>query len=221
MSIWEDISNECKNLIYCLLKTKESRITLDKVFKHLWVQKYKRTKDAKIEVSPTIMSNLKSFQEAKKIKKAVFSYIATQLSEKEIEPLRKIFKSLDKNGDGKLSYKEVQQGLKGHGDEEELSKLIIGIDTDNNGYIEYNEFLAAAMGGEFQHYEQRLENAFKIIDKDGSGKISVKELKSILKTGMGKVEVDFWESIIKEADINGDGEMDYSEFVELMNNMEK
>ena len=159
---------------------------------------------------------MESFKDAKNIKKAVLTCIATQLSSNEIGPLRDIFNSLDKNGDGKLSDSEIKEGLKGHTNEKELIALMSNIDTDHNGFIEYNEFLTAAMGEEVSNYKNKLENAFNIIDKDKNGKISVKELKLLLKKDLDTVETDFWTKIIKEADKNGDGELDFQEFVDIM-----
>ena len=159
---------------------------------------------------------LKLFQGAQKLKKAVLTYIATRLSEKELAPLRTIFKSLDKNGDGKLSQEEIQMGLHGRADAKELTELMLAIDTDNNGYIEYNEFLAAAMGEQLSNYRERLKQAFSLIDTDHSGKISVKELKRILKKELGEDD-ELWQKIINDAEVNGDWELDFCAILEIMN----
>jgi len=61
--------------------------------------------------------------------------------------------------------------------------------------------------------------AFKMFDVDGSGTISKDELKQVLQKDevhKGKDE-KYWDNMIKEADKNGDGEIDYSEFLEMMN----
>lgn len=47
--------------------------------------------------------------------------------------------------------------------------------------------------------------AFKTFDKDGSGFLTVNELKEIF--GGGRVPDDIWEQIIQEVDANGDGEV--------------
>ena len=58
--------------------------------------------------------------------------------------------------------------------------------------------------------------AFKAFDLDGSGKISKEELKRVLGSNDKKKDYDYYESLIKEADSNGDGEIDYNEFVSMM-----
>ena len=215
-SIWEDVDPKCRDLICSLLCPSETRLTPEKALKHPWI--LENTKNSLIipKMPSKLMENLKSFKNAKNLKKAVLTFIATQLSSKEVEPLRTIFNSLDKNRDGKLSCKEIKEGLKGHVNENDLITIMKNIDTDKNGYVEYNEFLSAAMGEEISHYETRLESAFNLIDRDGNGKISVRELKSMLKGDVNKTEADFWINIIKEADKNGDGELDFEEFMAIM-----
>ena len=63
-----------------------------------------------------------------------------------------------------------------------------------------------------------LKTAFDMFDKDGSGKISVDELKQILQgEDMNNlVTSDVLEGYLKEVDSNGDGELDCSEFQEMM-----
>jgi calcium-dependent protein kinase len=46
--------------------------------------------------------------------------------------------------------------------------------------------------------------AFKMFDRDGSGTITIEEIKDVFG-GMGKVNENFWKEIIKEVDGNGDG----------------
>lgn len=72
------------------------------------------------------------------------------------------------------------------------------------------------MGEELYHYKDRLQDAFNLFDKDKSGKISVKELKKIIKQELGQSETDLWTSIVEDVDQNGDGELDFREFQEVM-----
>jgi len=57
-----------------------------------------------------------------------------------------------------------------------------------------------------------------MFDADGSGKISAKELKDVLGTEgeLADKPLSYWENVLKEADSNGDGEIDYNEFIEMM-----
>ena len=59
--------------------------------------------------------------------------------------------------------------------------------------------------------------AFNLFDRDKSGKISTKELKRIIKQELSESETDAWSKMVESADKNGDGELDFIEFLEVMN----
>ena len=62
--------------------------------------------------------------------------------------------------------------------------------------------------------EEKIYEAFKTFDKDGSGKISTEEVKQILK--VENDDIKMIEEMIKSFDINKDGEIDYNEFLTMM-----
>jgi hypothetical protein len=70
---------------------------------------------------------------------------------------------------------------------------------DGSGKISYNEFLSAMISSKKVVTEERLEKAFNIMDKDGSGKLSVDEIKNIF----GGSE-EQWKKVINEVDLNKD-----------------
>lgn len=135
--IWASISAECKDLISKMLLPQAKRFSAQEVLDHPWIQKMADKKEAG-DLPPIILKNLKVFRGAQKVKKAVLTYIATQLSEKEIEPLKKLFFLLDKNGDGRLSLEEIHTGFKGKPDEKEFIDIMVSMDTDKSGFIDYN-----------------------------------------------------------------------------------
>lgn len=57
-----------------------------------------------------------------------------------------------------------------------------------------------------------------MLDLDKSGTISKFELKTVLgkHTDFKDKDDQYWENMIKEVDKNGDGEIDYNEFSEMM-----
>jgi len=89
------------------------------------------------------------------------------------------------------------------------------IDVDRSGSIDYNEFLAATIDKDKLTSKQNLEVAFKTFDRDGSGKISLSEIKCIFDNSKVKDDKIF-ESMLKEADDNDDGEISLEEFKTLM-----
>lgn len=69
--------------------------------------------------------------------------------------------------------------------------------------------------------EQNLKTAFAMFDTDGSGKIDSNELKALLAgdefTDM--YSQDELDAAINEVDDNGDGEIDFDEFMLMMRNI--
>ena len=63
--------------------------------------------------------------------------------------MEKIFKALDRNGDGHLSKEEILDGYEENFgvpiNEEEVDKMFKNIDIDGNGSIDYTEFVMATM----------------------------------------------------------------------------
>lgn len=51
----------------------------------------------------------------------------------------------------------------------DLKKILSIIDTDGSGKIDYTEFMASVIDHEIYHREEKLYQAFKKFDIDGSG----------------------------------------------------
>ena len=64
--------------------------------------------------------------------------------------------------------------------------------------------------------EEELMEAFKVFDKDGNGYITALELSSVMNSLGEKLTEEEVEEMIREADIDGDGQIDYDEFVRMM-----
>ncbi len=54
-----------------------------------------------------------------------------------------------------------------------------------------------------------------MFDKDGNGFITAEELKMVLG-GLSNIDDQIWRDIIKETDVNGDGQISLEEFTEMM-----
>lgn len=217
---WSNISDKCKDFITQLLTYDvEKRITAEKALTHPWLTEMS---SATVEASVAVgaLSNLKGFRADQKLKQATYAYIASQLlSKNEKENLSKIFMQIDKNGDGQLSKEEILEGYdKFFGkamEKEDIEKMFDSVDTDKSGFIEYSEFIVAAMNEKNILTNEKLQAAFKMFDKDGSGSISASEIKEVLGFGQSMSE-EAVNDIIKQVDDNGDGEISFDEFAQMM-----
>ena len=129
-----------------------------------------------------------------------------------------MFKSIDKNSDGKLSRKELIEGytqILGELAEDEVDRIMKIADTDGSGEIDYSEWVIATMDKKKLLTEDKLLMAFNMFDKDNGGSISSAEVKDTI--GVGKnIDEKLWNEIINEVDVNGDGEISFQEFKIMM-----
>ena len=66
-----------------------------------------------------------------------------------------------------------------------------------------------AKRGKTRDMLEELREAFRVFDKDGNGFISLDELKSVMRSlGENLTEEEF-DVMIREADIDGDGQVNY------------
>ena len=94
---------------------------------------------------------------------------------------------------------------------------------DNNGFIEYEEFVRAAVSKEKFMSDNVLRFAFRYFDKDSSGEITFDEIEEVFKKSVANKENvrEALLKIIKEVDINGDGNISFDEFSIVMRKMLK
>jgi len=122
--------------------------------------------------------------------------------------------SMDKNGDGSLSFEELKAGLGHKENGETLLEILKAADTDNSGSIDYTEFIAATLDAQTYMRDDYLRTAFDMFDKDGSGKIDKEEIRELLagEDMSNIISKDELERYLNEVDENGDGEIDFEEF---------
>jgi len=135
--------------------------------------------------------------------------------------LRDAFSLFDKDGDGTITINELGDVMKSLGlnpSQEELRRMMREVDTDRNGTIDFNEFLTmmAAHSSAGSDGLDELRAAFNMFDKDGSGQISIQELKQVMHSLGERLTDRELEEMIHEADNNGDGEINFEEFCKMM-----
>ena len=161
------------------------RISAEEALRHPWFLKAQKGELKGKELGSTL-DNIKNFSAGGKLKQALLGFFTTKLmSQDEINKLAEEFKLLDRNGEGYLNYEDVRDAIytiKGIDmNEQEIQEIISKIDADNNGKINYTEFLMVSMNRDQLLTSQRLEAAFKMFDKNGDNEVSVDEIKSMFE----------------------------------------
>ncbi|XP_046582462.1 calmodulin-A-like isoform X2 [Haliotis rubra] len=142
------------------------------------------------------------------------------LTDEQISEFKQCFAHMDKDGDGMITTKElgiVMRSLGQNPTEAELQDMINEVDADGNGTIDFDEFLTM-MCRRLNTYdeESELREAFDTMDRDQNGFISAAELRYTL-TSMGDMLSDEEaDELIRQADIDGSGMIDYEDFVNRM-----
>ncbi|KAL6140628.1 hypothetical protein ACLB2K_058926 [Fragaria x ananassa] len=213
---WPAISDSAKDLIAKMLeRNPRKRISAHQVLCHPWIIDDTIAPDKPLDSA--VLSRLKQFSAMNKLKKMALRVIAERLSEEEIGGLRELFKMIDADDSGSITFEELKVGLRKVGSElmeSEIKDLMEAADIDNNGTIDYGEFLAATVHLNKLEREENLLSAFSFFDKDGSGFITIDELtQACVEFGLGEVHL---EDMIREIDQDNDGQIDYGEFAAMM-----
>jgi calcium-dependent protein kinase len=209
---WKNISNEAKDLISHMLCEEDKRFSADKVLKHPWLNNL--SPNVKHQIPKSIIDDLKNYKNINNFKRFILTCLATRLRDQDIKNLKNIFIEMDINKDGTLSLEEFKIALKKIVKENEIKEIFSEVDTNNSNKIEYNEFITALIDKKEYLKEEKLFEIFQTLDKDQDGKINKDEIKTVLK-GEDFDENELNE-FIKKFDLNGDGQINYYEFLSNM-----
>ena len=232
-SPFNKVSKSCLDLIQKLLiMDPKKRISAQDALAHSWFKENKskelfnQIKDE--NTLKKLLSNLKNYRRDSIIQETALAYLVHNFPQmKDVVNACKLFNQIDINGDGKINKEELLKGLqskmKSPTLEQDVEEIYKNLDMDNNGYIEYEEFVRAAVSKEKFLSENVLKYAFKYFDKDNSGEITFDEIEEVFKESVSdKTKVhDSLKQIISEVDANGDGVIDFNEFVFIMKKMLK
>ncbi|XP_077836145.1 calmodulin-like protein 6 isoform X3 [Macaca mulatta] len=152
------------------------------------------------------------------------SFQTERLLAEQIKEYKGVFEMFDEEGNGEVKTGELERLMSLLGinpTKSELTSMAKDVDRDNKGFFNCDGFLAL-MGvyhEKAQNQESELRAAFRVFDKEGKGYIDWNTLKPhryvLMNAGEPLNEVEA-EQMMKEADKDGDGTIDYEEFVAMM-----
>ncbi len=131
-----------------------------------------------------------------------------------------MFRFFNTSGNCKLTKKELTEGLYHYRDKEKVDPVVdsifILLDGDNNGYIEFEEFLRACIDKKTVMTKDNLKYAFKFLDKEGADTLDVKKIIKAFLTKPDKELEAVFNRTIQEVDGDNDGIINFDEFEENM-----
>jgi calcium-dependent protein kinase len=218
-------SKEVQNLVSCLLERKISkRLSAFEALNHPFFTKFNgralfcNFNEHEIQ---SYLDNLLNYKFQSKFQQLVLAFVVHNIPQsKDTRIILKLFRYFNKKGNCKLTKEELTTGLYKFRNknivDSAIDDIFLMLDGDNNGYIEYEEFLRACIDKSTALNNDNLKYAFKFLDKDNSGTLSVdKIMKAFVKKGNDTLK-DIFKNSIQEVDKDNDGIISFNDFRELM-----
>ena len=218
-------SPEVRDLVNKLLqKDLSRRYSAKEALGHPWFEKYGGrslfSNFKREEIEPYI-NNLINYSFNSKIQQLVIAFLVHNLpnDESSINVL-KLFRYFNKSGNCKLTKEELMNGLYDFKDKNEVNNVVDHLfallDGDNNGYIEFEEFLRACVDKKTILTSTYLKYAFKFLDKEKTGTLNTEKIIKAFVLKSNKILEAVFNNTLNSVDRDGDGIINFEEFQELM-----
>ena len=220
-------SPEVRDLIKGLLnKNTDERFSAKQALNHQWFKKFNGRKlfeNFKNEDIQHFIDNLFNYTFHSKIQQLVIAFLVHNLPTSDSSRnILKLYRYFNTSGDCKLTKNELINGLSKYRDEVEVRRkvgtLFLLLDADNNGFIEFEEFLRACIDKKEILTEEYLKYAFKFLDKNDNGSLTVQQICSAFLISGNKMFEIALSKDINDVDEDGDGNINFPEFKKLMTN---
>ncbi|EPY87523.1 calcium-binding protein 4-like protein [Camelus ferus] len=148
-----------------------------------------------------------------------------ELGPEELDELQAAFEEFDTDHDGYIGYRELGECMRTLGympTEMELIEVSQHVKMRMGGRVDFEEFVEM-MGPKLREETahmlgvRELRIAFREFDRDRDGRITVAELRQAAPALLGEPLVDpELDEMLREVDLNGDGTVDFDEFVMML-----
>ena len=211
-------SNAIDFMKKCLVKDPSKRISAKEGLLHPWF-KYQLEKIHSEEfLDNEILNNLKNFTSPINFKKLVLKYLVNMVNDSELKKLKQTFVAIDRDHTGCINLKELEtafQMLNIEISNKDIHKIYEAA-SEQNGVIDYNQFLIASMNQKKNLKKEQLIQAFKYIDIDDSGYIDKSDIQNAaLRSGKKFVNENDIDNMMKEVKVDNKGKISLDEFLKL------
>nr|XP_029727769.1 cell division control protein 31-like isoform X2 [Aedes albopictus] len=167
-------------------------------------------------------------QTSESITSSNFNYSLNRrfISKNQMKEFREAFRLFDKDNDGSITKEELGTVMRSLGQfarVEELQEMLLEIDVDGDGNVSFEEFVDIMSNmtdtvaeTSADQEERELRDAFRVFDKHNRGYITASDLRAVLQCLGEDLDEEEIEDMIKEVDVDGDGRIDFYEFVHAL-----
>lgn len=134
--------------------------------------------------------------------------------------LEEVFKFFDKDGDGHITAQELTTAIRAMGfnpNKDELQDLVETYDKDQNGSIEFSEFVLLMRNiiQEQDEYKDLLET-FMVFDTDQDGLLTLEGIKLLFNKFEENPGDEIINNFFQSADSDEDGFINYVDFIRTL-----
>lgn len=220
----EKYSQNIRDLVDDLLeRNHEKRLNAEKALTYELFKTF-QCKELINEIKPeeikTYIENIKKYKKRNNLIEIVLTYLIHNSDYEEIAGPLKLFNKLDKEESGKISFMDFYSGicfLSGENIYEDAARIVFhNLDTNNNNYIESEEFIKAAVDKKLYSTEKMIKFAFNFVDTKKTGLITIDNIIDLFKDNSDEnkeenIKKEF-EKIFNNVDLDNDGKIDFNEF---------
>ena len=215
------VSNSAKNLISKLLEYyPEYRISASDALKHsFFTENFNPNLCLTYHKDLSILTNLIHVKSIGKFQETIIAYLAMNFIDKDEEKkLREVFRFCDRKNKNYLSLDDIKYGLNCINyniSENEIEHIFEIIDSDRNGYIEYQEFLRILCDKDKLFSEENLKCAFNLLDEEKKGIIVWDNINKFIFNGQN-LKSDLIDEYLNQIGLTRDSEINFDKFCEIM-----
>lgn len=215
LPIWSTVSDSAKELIRGLMcRDPRRRLSAELALHSQWVVSTAPSRSVAAGLASAQLTRLRRFGALGPLQKATLKVLAAKLDDVKVKSLREQFVNLDCDADGHITVSDLKHCL-AQADNAicsgDLERIVASVASGNSCDINYSEFVAATLDDTTALDHGNCWTAFNVFDVDGDGSITRQELSQTLG-----VEPRRAEELLGQVDRNGDGTIDFAEFLQFM-----
>ncbi|XP_074592281.1 putative calcium-binding protein CML7 [Curcuma longa] len=136
-------------------------------------------------------------------------------TDEQVASMKEAFNLFDTDGDGRIAASELgilMRSLGGNPTQAQLKEIAAteGL-TDPFDFPRFLDLMRKHLRPE--PFDRQLRDAFRVLDKDSTGKVSVADLRHVLTSIGEKLEPAEFDEWIREVEVGPDGTIQYEDFI--------